>query len=90
MNSGTIAPYTLYTVIRTFLDVERRVLPSLKIEERNPDEVWPKSPKNVIIHNPAFEKINPKLISGIISEIGIYKPVMFLEELKNTYSWMFL
>jgi len=60
-----------------------------KIEERNPGEVWGRPPKNVVIHNPAFEKVNTDLISGIISELGVYKPVMFLEELKNNYEWMF-
>lgn len=41
------------------------------IEERNWKEVWPNKPKNVTIINPAFEAINPQLITGIISEHGI-------------------
>ena len=58
------------------------------IEERNFREVWKDKPKNVTIVNPAFEKINPDLISGIISELGVYKPNIFVEEVKLNYPWI--
>jgi len=60
-----------------------------EIEKRNPKEIWPTAPKGVLIHNFAFEKIDPNLITGIISELGIYTPTIFVEEVKRAYPWMF-
>ncbi|MCK4521016.1 MAG: S-methyl-5-thioribose-1-phosphate isomerase [Nanoarchaeota archaeon] len=60
-----------------------------EIEQRNPDEIWKNPPKNVKISNYAFEKIDPGLITAIISEIGIFTPPMFLEELKTNYKGLF-
>jgi len=59
------------------------------IEIRKSNEIWKRPPKGVKIHNYAFEKIDPYLITGIISELGIYRPEIFVEELKRNYSWMF-
>jgi ribose 1,5-bisphosphate isomerase len=59
------------------------------IEKRDPKEIWPTAPKNIKIDNHAFEKINPDLIMGIISELGIYKPTIFVEEVRRAYPWMF-
>ena len=60
-----------------------------EIEERPKSEVWQKPPKGVEIRNPAFEKINPELVTGIISEFGIYKHQMFIEELEHNHPWLF-
>ena len=60
-----------------------------EIEKRSRDEVWNNAPKKIKIENYAFEKIKPTLISGIISEIGIFKPQLFIEELKSKYKFMF-
>jgi ribose 1,5-bisphosphate isomerase len=60
-----------------------------EIEKRKPAEIWPTAPKGVKINNFAFEKINPDLITGVISELGIYKPSIFAEEVKRAYPWMF-
>jgi len=60
-----------------------------EIEKRKPTEIWPTAPKGVKIDNFAFEKVNPDLITGIISELGIYKPTIFVEEVKRAYPWMF-
>ncbi len=59
------------------------------IEERKPVEVWPDPPKNVRIHNYAFEIVHPGLMSGIITELGVYKPEVIVEEIKRNYPWMF-
>ena len=59
------------------------------IEKRLAKEVWPDKPKNVAIDNFAFEQVNPSLVTGIISEIGIYSPQNFRQGIKNHYSWMF-
>lgn len=59
------------------------------IERRSQKEVWKNPPKNVTIMNPAFEKISPRLITGIVSELGVYKPEIFIEEVAHNYPWMF-
>ncbi len=43
----------------------------IKIEERQPQELWKNPPKGLHIVNHAFEKIDPKLITGIITELGV-------------------
>lgn len=59
------------------------------IEERSPKEVWPNAPKSVKIFNPAFEKINAKLITAVISELGIFMKKSFIEELRRAYPFIF-
>ncbi|MDH3382263.1 MAG: translation initiation factor eIF-2B [Flavobacteriaceae bacterium] len=59
------------------------------IEKRDPKEIWPTAPIGVKIDNNIFEKINPDLTTGVISELGIYKPTIFVEEVKRAYPWMF-
>jgi ribose 1,5-bisphosphate isomerase len=60
-----------------------------KIEKRKGNEIWKNPPKGVTINNFAFEKVNPNLITGIISELGIYKPHVFIQEVKANNKWMF-
>jgi len=60
-----------------------------EIEKRHKKEIWKNSPKNITISNHAFEVIRPSLITGIICELGIYNPYMFVDEVKKHYSWMF-
>jgi len=60
-----------------------------ELERRTGAEVWPSPPHNVKISNIAFEKVSPDIITGIISELGIYKPTIFIEEVKRNYPWMF-
>ncbi len=59
------------------------------IEKRLESEVWKNHPKNVVINNLAFERVSPSLITGIISELGIYRPSVFVREVKETYPFMF-
>ena len=54
---------------------------SVKIEERDFREVW--GTKKVHIENPAFEKINPKFIRAIITELGIMSYKSFLKKVKS-------
>jgi translation initiation factor 2B subunit (eIF-2B alpha/beta/delta family) len=61
---------------------------NLKIEERNPDEVWDQELKYVTVENSAFGKINQKYIKGIISELGILPVKKFLKQVKKTYPWI--
>ena len=59
-----------------------------KLEERYKKEVWGNPPKNVTISNIVFEKINPKLISGVISELGILSVDAFITKTMETYPWI--
>src|SRR3990167_4918454 len=59
-----------------------------KIEQRDPSEAWKHPPKHVKIINPAFEVIPAKLVDGIISELGFYKPEHFLHKVKRNYPWL--
>ncbi|MBU1018447.1 MAG: hypothetical protein ABII07_02030 [Patescibacteria group bacterium] len=59
-----------------------------EIEERNPAEVWEDAPSGVKIHNPAFEMCSPDDLTGIISELGIFKPEALITEIKSAYPWL--
>ena len=60
-----------------------------EIEKRKGNEIWENPPKGVTVNNFAFEKVSPNLIMGIISELGIYKPHVFIQEVKANNKWMF-
>lgn len=46
----------------------------IKIEKRDPTELWSKSLKGIKTINYAFDTVPPKYISGLITEFGILKP----------------
>lgn len=58
------------------------------IEHRNRTEVWKGAPKNVEINNPAFEVIEPQKITGVISELGVYRPEVFPELVSRSYPFI--
>jgi len=60
-----------------------------EIEKRKGNEIWKDPPKGITVNNFAFEKVSPSLITGIISELGIYKPHVFIQEVKANNKWMF-
>ena len=51
------------------------------LEQRDLNEIWDNAPKNVKIRNPAFEFVNKKYISGIISELGFMKYDEFVKKM---------
>ncbi len=61
---------------------------NVKIEERNFREIWKNASKRIKIKNPAFEKIDKKYITGIISELGILTPDEFIRAVKKEYPWI--
>jgi ribose 1,5-bisphosphate isomerase len=61
----------------------------LNVEKGKSTIFWRGKPKNVALNRHLFEKIDPDLISGIISELGIYPPGVFAEEMKRNYDWLF-
>ncbi len=60
----------------------------VKIEARNYKEVWKNTPRHVKVENPAFERIEAKYITAIISELGILKPRAFVRKIKSVYQWI--
>ncbi len=58
------------------------------IEERDTKEVWEDPPLGVTIINPAFELTAADKITGIITELGIFKPETFITGIKEVYTWM--
>jgi ribose 1,5-bisphosphate isomerase len=58
------------------------------IEKRSSIEIWKDKPKNVKIDNHIFEIVKPSLITGVISELGIFKPTILIEEIKKRYPWL--
>lgn len=57
-------------------------------ELRPKEEIWKKPPRGVTVLNYSYEKISPRLITGIITEMGIYKPHYLIPEIKNQYPWI--
>ncbi len=53
------------------------------IEQRKLNEVWDKAPKGMKIKNPAFEFVDKKYITGIITERGLEKYWEFLRGMKK-------
>lgn len=53
------------------------------IEQRKLNEIWNKAPRNVKIKNPAFEFVDKKYITGIISELGLMKYDVFVRKRKK-------
>jgi len=60
-----------------------------KIEKRAAKEIWERVPRGVKISNYVFEKVDPNKIAAIISELGVFKPEAFVEEVRKSYRWMF-
>ncbi len=60
----------------------------IEIEKRPAEEVWKNKPKELIIINPAFDKVPAEFISGIICEAGIIKPKEAKKKAKALYPWI--
>jgi ribose 1,5-bisphosphate isomerase len=55
----------------------------IKIEKRNPKEVWDEKQKKIEVFNPAFDLVRKKLVSGVISEFGILSYKRFIKKAKQ-------
>jgi methylthioribose-1-phosphate isomerase len=62
------------------IDLKTKTGDDIPIEQRNPSEVTtihgshPVAPKDVLVYNPAFDVTPAELITGIITERGIFRP----------------
>ena len=50
------------------------------IEQRKLNEVWNRAPKHIKIKNPAFEFVEKKYITGIVSELGLLSYNKFIKK----------
>jgi ribose 1,5-bisphosphate isomerase len=82
VGSGMIAELAHYNKIPVYIVADSWKFSHnyFKIEERTVNEVWNSAPKEIKIRNPAFELIDKKYISGVISELGILKYPDFLRK----------
>ena len=85
------------TPVETSSVEKKLVVPDVVIPEILPQKIETKlespqitqtKPKNTKIMNYAFEEVNPKFISGIICEFGIFTHKQFLREIKHHYPWL--
>jgi ribose 1,5-bisphosphate isomerase len=58
------------------------------VERRDAKEIWDKPPRGVKIMNLAFENVDRKLITSIISELGDFSPSVFVQEVRKAYPWI--
>ena len=54
----------------------------IKLESRPSKEVWDTKNKQIQIINPAFDFVNKKLLSGVVSELGILSYTNFIKKAK--------
>lgn len=56
--------------------------------DRPAREVWEDAPNGVKIMNNLYEKLDPSLILGIISEIGVHPHSSFVRAVQQKYPWV--
>lgn len=71
------------------IDLKTKSGDDIPIEQRNPSEVTsihgshPVAPKDVAVYNPAFDVTPAELITGIITERGVFKPGELASEFRS-------
>ena len=55
----------------------------IKLEKRPAKELWNKKDKNISMQNPAFDFVNSKLLTGVVSEFGILSHKNFIKKAKT-------
>lgn len=58
------------------------------VEMRSSDEIWKPHTGRIRIDNHAFEIISPELVVGVITELGIYRPDVLVEIVKERHPWI--
>jgi len=61
----------------------------IEVEERSTDEIWEDPPEDVIVHNPAFDRVRPDAIEGIVTELGVLEPSDLKAVVLDTYPELF-
>ncbi|NOS82957.1 MAG: s-methyl-5-thioribose-1-phosphate isomerase, partial [Nitrospira sp.] len=71
------------------IDLKTKSGEDIPIEQRNPSEVTtihgshPVAPKGVAVYNPAFDVTPAELITGIITERGVFKPGELADQFRS-------
>ncbi len=60
----------------------------VKIEERQPSEIWEMPPKELRIIGPAFDLVPAGKIDGLVTEFGVIKPKKAKSAIKKNYPWL--
>jgi len=83
IGSGMIAELASKHKIQLYIiaDSWKFTKSKIPIENRKLNEVWDKAPKNIRIQNPAFEFVDKKYISGIVTEFGLMKYKKFVKKM---------
>lgn len=71
-----------FDIPRYCCGVSLKYTKKINLEIRKPSEVWRKRNKRIKTVNPAFDRVEYKLISGIISEFGRTSSAEFLKKAK--------
>lgn len=85
IGSGLIAELAHFHKIPVYIiaDSWKFSKKKVSIENRSLNEIWNRAPKNIKIKNPAFEFVNKKYISGIVTELGIMKYDEFINRINK-------
>ncbi len=82
VGSGMFSKLAYYEKIPVYILADSmKYIRKIKIEKRNPEEVW--DTKKIKIFNASFELIKRKYIKGIISEHGLLTCREFLKKIKK-------
>jgi translation initiation factor 2B subunit (eIF-2B alpha/beta/delta family) len=74
----------MYGVPRYSCGVARKFTRKVKVEQRNGREVWKDNKKEIEVVYPAFDKTRWKLISGVVSELGVLKGKEFVRRINKS------
>jgi len=72
-----------YNIPRYSCGISLKYTKKIKFEFRPPREVWDERNKFINPKNPAFDFVNKKLISGIVSEFGILSYKKFIKKARQ-------
>ncbi len=72
-----------YKIPRYSCGVSLKFAKKVKLEIRKPSEVWNEKNKNIEIFNPAFDLVNKKFLTGVVSEFGILKYKDFIKKARE-------
>jgi eIF-2B alpha/beta/delta-like uncharacterized protein len=61
----------------------------IEVEQRDRDEVWEDPPDGVTVHNPAFDRVRPDAIEGIVTEVGVLEPADVKAQIMDAYPELF-
>jgi len=82
-----IPVYIATSLLKIESDLKRGAY--IKIEEREPKEIWAKPPRGLKLINLAFDMIPPEFITAYVTEFGLVKPKDVAKVVKREYGEWF-